>query len=91
MLDLRRVGWSLFPGVYTRRLVWTAKGKFRLKVTKPSSYKPTEEKPGGVAPDYEANGTDVTRTQPDGSTSSESVIPRPNTSPGWEVSGGLAG
>jgi len=81
---------GLFPGDYTQKLVWTGKGKFDIKVTKPSSYKPTQERPGGLAPDYRADGTTVTSAWADGRTSSDAVTPRENSSPGWEVSGGLA-
>jgi hypothetical protein len=76
---------GLFPGDYTQKLVWTGKGKFTLKVTKGA--KP--EGPRGTAPDYTADGTRVKSVHPNGTLSEETVTPRPNSSPGWEVSGGL--
>ncbi|MBV6458603.1 MAG: hypothetical protein HONBIEJF_01735 [Fimbriimonadaceae bacterium] len=81
---------GLFPGEYTQKLVWTGKGMFDLKVTKASNHKPKEDRPGNLAPNYVADGKMVNSTWPDGRTTTDSVIPRENTSPGWEVSGGLA-
>lgn len=81
---------GLFPGEYTQKLVWEGKGTFTLKVTKPSQYVPSSGNPGGLAPDYTADGKSVVSVWKDGRERTDSVTPRPNTSPGWEVSGGLA-
>lgn len=74
---------GLFPGKYTQKLVWTGPGKFTLKVVKPSSAKVK-------APDYVADGQIVKSIVKGKTTRQESAQPRPMSSPGWEVSGGLA-
>lgn len=74
---------GLFPGKYTQKLVWTGPGKFTLKVVKPSSAKVK-------APDYIADGQIVKSIQNGKTIRQESAQPRPMTSPGWEVCGGLA-
>lgn len=73
---------GLFPGSYVQKLIWTGHGKFTLKVTKPSKATPK-------APDYVAENKVVTSTLNGKVIRRESVDPRPTSSPGWEVSGGL--
>lgn len=80
---------GLFPGTYKQELKWMKGGRFQLIVTKSSDYKPTEGKPGGVAPNYYCDGKSVMSIHPDGSRTSRSAGREPNTTPGWEVSGGV--
>src|SRR5688572_23282979 len=81
---------GLFPGDYEQRLTWTGKNTFELIVTKRSGFKPVDGKTGWLAPDYRAKDGMVTSRRTDGSEDRSSVVPHPNTSPGWEVSGGPA-
>lgn len=81
---------GLFPGDYEQRLVWTGKHTFDLTVTEESNYKPDKERPGMLAPDYQAKDGKVTFRRPNGAQVVSSVVPDPNTMPGWEVSGGFA-
>jgi len=81
---------GLFPGDYEQHLVWTGKHTFELKVTKKSGYKPIPGHGGTNAPDYIAKGGTVTSRPSDRPEHTEDIVPRPNTMPGWEVSGGVA-
>lgn len=78
---------GLFPGEYTQTLKWRKGNQFELVVTKPN---PAEVKsPGRNAPNYYSNGQTVVRIR-ETDRREESIVPGPNTMPGWEVSGGLA-
>jgi hypothetical protein len=81
---------GLFPGDYEQRLVWKGRHDFELTVTKRSAFRPSEGKPGTIAPDYFAKGGTVRARYPDRTERTEPVVPSPNSMPGWEVSGGLA-
>jgi hypothetical protein len=75
---------GLFPGEFTQTMRWQQGGRFELLVTRPN--------PKGAdnrAPDYYANGAEVLSIRPNGSHSRDGIMPDPNTSPGWEVSGGM--
>lgn len=75
---------GLFPGAYTQQLKWRRGGKFTLLVTAPAN--PNVER---QAPNYYADGKRVVSDMP-GSKQRfvDGIVPEPNTSPGWEVSGG---
>lgn len=76
---------GLFPGAYTQQLRWRRGGKFTLLVTSPASPKAERH-----APNYYADGKRVVSDMPgNGQRFIDSIVPLPNTSPGWEVSGGL--
>lgn len=80
---------GLFPGRYTQSLKWRKGGRFELIVTKPSDYVPKADQPGGVAPDYYCDGKTVVSVHRTGERTSGSLRRDPNSTPGWEVSGGL--
>lgn len=80
---------GLFPGSYSQVLRWKKVGRFDLVVTKPSDYRPKDGSPGWTAPDYFCDSKKVTSIHPSRGTRTEAVVPDANTSPGWEVSGGL--
>ena len=80
---------GLFPGRFKQSLVWAKGGKFALQVTQKTDFKPTSSQPGTVAPDYFSDGTQISVVEDAAVVRKEDVTPRPNTSPGWEVSGGL--
>lgn len=74
---------GLFPGDYEQDLVWNAPKTFTLKVTKAS-------KADRTAPDYISDGKTVKSMRSGKLERSDSVEIPDNTSPGWEVSGGMA-
>lgn len=80
---------GLFPGNYEQTLKWKKGGRFEIVVTKKSDYSPKPDIPGIQAPDYFSNGTSVLMRRVDGSTSVDSIVVDPNTSPGWQVTTGL--
>lgn len=79
---------GLFPGRYTQSLKWRKGGRFELIVTKPSDYVAKANEPGGVAPDYYCDGKTVVSVHRTGERTSASLRRDPNSTPGWEVSGG---
>lgn len=80
---------GLFPGRYTQSLKWRKGGRFELIVTKPSDYVPKADQFGSVAPDYFCDGKTVVSVHRTGGRTSGSLRRDPNSTPGWEVSGGL--
>jgi len=80
---------GLFPGRYTQSLQWRKGGRFELIVTKPSDYQPQADAPGGLAPNYYCDGKTVVSIHRTGERTSRSLSREPNSTPGWEVAGGL--
>src|SRR5438874_2653083 len=70
---------GLFPGRYTQTLRWRRDGRFELRVVSPGNRR---------VPDYYADGRQILMVRPGNVWSTEPLQPEPNTSPGWEVSGG---
>ncbi len=71
---------GLYPGKYRQSLQWRKGGRFELRVT---------EKGEAAVPDFFADGQRGLRVLPDGGSRTEPLVPRPNSVPGWEVSGGF--
>ena len=81
---------GLFPGSYRQRLRWRKGDAFDLVVTKKTDYVPVEGRPGLAAPDYYcADGSSVSVAWSDRPREAQPVAHGSNTTPGWEVSGGL--
>jgi len=70
---------GLFPGRYTQTLHWRRGGRFELRVVSSDKRR---------VPEYYADGRQILMIRPGNVWSSEPLQPRPNTAPGWEVSGG---
>ncbi len=71
---------GLYPGGYTQELRWRKGDRFTLKVV---------SRGNETVPDFHANGLELMRLGPDGSSESEAIRPESGSSPDWEVSGGL--
>ena len=80
---------GLFPGQYKQKLVWSKGGKFELTTTSSAGAGKNSNAAGRKAPNYYADGKSVVSVHPDGKRSSSGLVPDQNTSPSWEVSGGL--
>lgn len=79
---------GLFPGKYTSSFCWKKGGHFELLVTKPQVFAADATRKN-EAPNYYADGTKVTSVYKDGRTTERTLEKEPNTSPGWDVAGGL--
>lgn len=75
---------GLFPGEFSQALRWRKGGHFDLLVTKKNP-----DANDRKAPDYFADGKAVLSVFEDGRRDTSPLTIDPNTSPGWEVSGGL--
>ena len=71
---------GLYPGSFTQKLAWKRGGPFTLSVVSPGNQK---------VPNFRATGQQVISTYPDGRKLTAGLQIDPNTSPGWEVTGGL--
>jgi hypothetical protein len=81
---------GLFPGSYTQSLKWRKRDAFELVMTKKSDFKETPGQPGLPAPNfYCRDGATVDIVWPQRPRESRELTHDANTSPGWEVSGGL--
>ncbi len=77
---------GLFPGEYTQSLKWRRGNRFELIVIKPVAQSGSPS--GRQAPNFFSNGSKVVEIR--GSDRRErSLAPEQNSSPGWEVSGGV--
>ncbi|HWA84184.1 MAG TPA: hypothetical protein VG820_12145, partial [Fimbriimonadaceae bacterium] len=79
---------GLYPGHYTENLKWRKDGRFELKTVQKSDFKPVEHNPGTIAPDWYCDGSYVAWIDSGMPKRTTPITPDPNTSPGWEVSGG---
>jgi hypothetical protein len=79
---------GLYPGSFTQTLRWKKSAVFELLVTKKSSVAPSPGK--SLTPNcYCDGGPDVTSVFADGTRQDRPLAHGPETSPGWEVTGGL--
>ncbi len=83
---------GLYPGAYTQQLQWQRGGRFELRNTSPQN-KALREDPSPpneprAIPDFVADSTQVVSVLPSGTRRTEQEGPRPNSVPGWEVTGG---
>jgi len=79
---------GLFPGKYTSSFSWKKGGHFELIVTKPQVFAADAPRKN-EAPNYYADGATVTSVYKDGHQTQRTIENEPNTSPGWDVAGGL--
>lgn len=83
-------GSGLFPGAFTQSLKWRKGDAFELVVVKMSGPKPAPDQQGLQAPAfYCGDGATVTIIWRDRPRERRELSHDSNTSPGWEVSGGL--
>jgi|CXWL01.1.fsa_nt_gi hypothetical protein len=80
---------GLFPGNYKQTLKWQSPKRFELVITQKAEFAAKEGQSGTTAPSYFSDGTYVSGKGGPLDGRSDSVEPRPNSSPGWEVSGGM--